>query len=90
MYLTFPIYTELSAETISNYKMGGTPRTLVVSPKGELLKSWFGAYGGKLQQEVEEYFSIKLPGIAEVNDNEKKDSQGCETCDQEGSPKPDH
>lgn len=75
---TLPVYTELSAETIAAYKMGGTPRTLVVSSKGELVKNWFGAYGSDLKKEVEAYFKLTLPGITESGSNEKE--KECETC----------
>lgn len=76
----FPVYTELSAETISAYKMGGTPRTLVVSSKGELIKTWFGAYGSDLKKDVEAYFKLTLPGITELGTTEKDKDKECETC----------
>jgi peroxiredoxin len=77
---TFPVYTELSAETISAYKMGGTPRTLVISSKGELVRNWFGAYGSDLKEEVEAYFKLNLPGITESGSNEKEKGKECEAC----------
>jgi peroxiredoxin len=76
--LDFPIYTDLTGESALLYK-GGTPRTLVLSPDGTILKSWFGAYTGDLQREVEEYFETPLPGIPH---NELKETEnGKSACD---------
>jgi len=76
--LDFPIYTDLTGESALLYK-GGTPRTLVLSPGGTILKSWFGAYTGDLQREVEEYFETPLPGVSY---NESKETEnGKSACD---------
>lgn len=84
--LSFSVYCEASAEAISAYKMGGTPRTLVVSTEGRILKNWFGAYRGNLKREVEEYFKVSLPGVIE-DDREKKENKGaCETCNDKSAP----
>jgi peroxiredoxin len=81
--LVFPIYTDLTGNSASAYK-GGTPRTLVVSPGGTILKSWFGAYTGELQREVEEYFKIRLPGVVEAEpQGGENNKSGCKTCDEE-------
>jgi hypothetical protein len=45
------------------YKLGGTPQTIVVSPQGQVTRIWSGAFAEDLQREVEDYFSVKLPGI---------------------------
>jgi hypothetical protein len=63
-HLKFPVYTRLTAETIQALKLGGTPQTIVVSPEGEVLKVWPGAYSENLQTEVEAYFGIQLPGLS--------------------------
>ncbi len=81
--LDFPIYTDPIGVTALAYK-GGTPRTLVVSSEGRILESWFGAYTGEIQQQVEEYFKTRLPGVAgdEQKENAGARSRGaCETCD---------
>ena len=61
--LQFPIYTDLPFLTMREYKPGGTPQTLVVTPKGQVIRIWSGAFAEDLQREVEDYFSVKLPGI---------------------------
>lgn len=79
--IDFPVYTDLTGESILAYK-GGTPRTLVVSHDGIILKSWFGAFTGDLEREVEEYFKTDLPGVEENEPKENAKGQGaCETCD---------
>jgi hypothetical protein len=61
--LEFPIYTDLPILTMREYKLGGTPQTIVVSPQGQVTRIWSGAFAEDLQREVEDYFSMKLPGI---------------------------
>jgi peroxiredoxin len=61
--LEFPIYTDLPILTMREYKLGGTPQTIVVSPQGQVMKMWSGAFAEDLQKEVEDYFKVKLPGI---------------------------
>jgi peroxiredoxin len=61
--LEFPIYTDLPILAMREYKLGGTPQTLVVTPKGQVTRIWSGAFAEDLQKEVEDYFSVKLPGI---------------------------
>ncbi len=59
-----PVYRLLST-------MGGplglhiAPETVVVSPGGTVLEDWVGAYTGQVLAEVESYFGVKLPGIAQ-------------------------
>ena len=61
--LEFPVYTDLPLLPMKQYKLGGTPQTIVVSPKGEVLKVWSGAFAENLQKDVESYFGVTLPGI---------------------------
>lgn len=61
--LEFPIYTDLPILTMRDYKLGGTPETIVVSPQGQVTRIWSGAFAEELQKEVENYFSVKLPGL---------------------------
>ena len=61
--LEFPIYTDLPIVTMREYKLSGTPETIVVSPQGQVTRIWSGAFAEDLQREVEDYFSVKLPGI---------------------------
>jgi peroxiredoxin len=62
---TFPVYTDISADTLRSYKLGGTPQTLVISSKGNVIKCWTGAYVGSLQNEIERYFDVNLPGVSQ-------------------------
>lgn len=43
--------------------MGGTPQTIVVSPKGVVIANWSGAYLGKHKEAIEEFFKVDLPDI---------------------------
>jgi hypothetical protein len=67
--LPFPVYHSPPLEISRTYRFSRTPQTLVVSPKGQIIKSWSGAYGnlyGKnMQSEIEGFFQVKLPGIAQ-------------------------
>jgi len=62
----FPVVAGVSESLQAAYKFGGTPETILVSPQGKVVKVWPGAYMGALQREVEEYFKVKLPGLAPV------------------------
>lgn len=62
--LNVPVFIDVSRETVAAYGLGSTPQTLVISPEGKVLKSWIGAYGGATQRDVEETFSLKLPGVS--------------------------
>lgn len=64
--LAEPIYGGIPDSEKLIYKLHGTPQTIVVSPEGKVLKHWKGAYSGNTQAEVEEYFHLRLPGLAEV------------------------
>jgi peroxiredoxin len=64
--LTLPVYSGLSPEAIRTYKLGGTPQTIVVSPKGKVLQHWAGAYVGDQKSQVEAYFHVSLPGLREL------------------------
>jgi hypothetical protein len=83
--IDFPTYSEAIGDSALAYN-GGTPRTLVVSSRGVILKNWFGAYTGNLQREVEEYFNVRLPGVepTQGKDTATSDNQ-CETCDGESA-----
>jgi hypothetical protein len=63
--------------------MGGTAQTLVMSPTGELLRNWFGAYTGNIQKELEEYFSVQLPGTSEAAPEDQQPASDCRTCEKQ-------
>jgi peroxiredoxin len=64
--IEFPVYSGLSEETRSAYKLGGTPETIVVSADGRILKTWMGTYSPNVLPEVEQYFNVRLPGLQEI------------------------
>ena len=59
--LGFPVYAMQPSDR--SRLRTGTPRTLIMSTDGKIIENWFGAYGGELQNKVEEYFQITLPGV---------------------------
>ena len=61
--LNIPVVHGLSDETVKKYKLGGTPQTIVVSPDGQLMKDWVGAFVGPQKSEIESFFHVSLPGI---------------------------
>lgn len=67
-HFKFPVYARLTAETIQSLGLGGTPQTIVVSPKGKILKVWTGAYVESLRSEVEAYFGTQLPGLTSASE----------------------
>jgi peroxiredoxin len=64
--LKLPVYSGLSSETLTTYKLGSTPQTIVVSPEGKVLQDWVGAYVGGQKSQVEAFFHVTLPGLREL------------------------
>ncbi len=64
--LKLPVYSSLSPETLKTYKLGSTPQTIVISPEGEVLQDWLGAYIGDQKSQVEAFFHVSLPGLKEL------------------------
>jgi peroxiredoxin len=62
----FPIYSVQSPENLASLDFRGTPQTIVVSPRGVILKNWAGAYMDSQSTDVESYFSVKLPGLLDA------------------------
>src|SRR5215831_6109168 len=58
-HISSPLYSDLQGNTLSAYKLGGTPQTIVVSPEGKVLKNWKGAYIDEGKEEVESYFGVR-------------------------------
>jgi peroxiredoxin len=63
--LTFPVYKGVSGEAMKRYRLGGVPQTIVIGDEGRVLASWSGAYSGETEDEVEGFFGVRLPGLAE-------------------------
>lgn len=61
--IEFPVYVRPIPSLIDAYGLGGTPQTIVVSPQGTVVKTWIGAYDGRVAREVEAFFGLQLPGL---------------------------
>ncbi len=61
--LGFEVYTGLDLETVRDYGFGGTPQTVVISREGIVEHVWAGAYGERVQREIEKTFGFALPGL---------------------------
>ena len=61
--LSFPVYTNLTSESIEMLGLGSTPQMIVVSAEGRVIKNWVGAFGGAVQPQVEDFFNVQLPGL---------------------------
>jgi peroxiredoxin len=59
------VVTDDDADIRRTLKLTGTPETILVSPSGRVVKNWEGAYSGATQREIESYFGVRLPGIAQ-------------------------
>jgi len=57
------VYVDPTAETRNAYGFGPTPQTVVVDSNGKIVKSWPGAYTGKLLPEVSSTLGVRLPGV---------------------------
>ncbi len=59
--LPMQVIADIPPSTVMDYRLGGTPQTIVVSREGRVLKNWRGAYGGPVKAEVESFFGVHLP-----------------------------
>jgi len=63
---SYPIYL-LSETTRTAYHLRTYPTTLVVDKAGVVQRAWPGAYvPGRRQSEVEEFFTLRLPGLVDL------------------------
>ena len=60
--------TDASRSLRLEYKLVGTPQTIVISRDGRVIKNWQGAYTGDLKSEVERFFGVQLPDLLVDND----------------------
>ncbi|MEM7583644.1 MAG: redoxin domain-containing protein [Acidobacteriota bacterium] len=49
------------------YRLYDTPQTIVIDSNGVVEKIWLGALGGRVQQDVEAYFALALPGVSDLS-----------------------
>jgi hypothetical protein len=61
--LSFQVYKEPDPRSIIDFKLSGTPQTLVISQDGKIVKNWYGAYSGDQKMDVEKFFGTSLPGV---------------------------
>jgi peroxiredoxin len=62
--LPFPVVTDLDPSTVSAYRFGGTPQTIVVSTSGTVLDTWLGAFQADQKTQIERFFGVSLPEVA--------------------------
>src|ERR1700682_6052509 len=61
-HVNFPLYS-IDEKTANEYRLSGTPATLLISPKGVLIKKWVGAFSPSLLVDIERVLHLKLPGL---------------------------
>lgn len=61
--LPFTCLTGVRVEALRRLHIGGTPRTIVVSRDGVVMRDWVGAYTDATLREVEQAFGVTLPGL---------------------------
>jgi hypothetical protein len=59
----FDMVWNFSQDVRSAYRLRGTPMTIVVGTDGKVLKAWSGAFQGQVEQEIERFFNVELPGL---------------------------
>ena len=62
--LPFPVVTDLDPSTVSAYRFGGTPQTIVVSTSGTVLDTWHGAFQADQKTQIERFFGTSMPEVA--------------------------
>lgn len=63
--IQFPVYHSPTKDVFLSYKLGSTPQTIVVSNDGKILANWKGAYSKQERVNIEGFFDVHLPGVAE-------------------------
>lgn len=61
--LPFEVVTDLDAATVESYKLGGTPRTLIVNPEGVIEENFVGAWTARMGVLVGARFGVDLPAV---------------------------
>lgn len=62
--IDIPVFLNPAEQSRSQYRLGPTPQTIVVSSDGKVIQNWVGAYTGAQQADVEKFFGVNLPGLA--------------------------
>jgi hypothetical protein len=58
------VVSEVPQVLRDTYHFSGTPEIIVLSKEGRVMAEWSGALQGKKMTEAEQFFGVKLPGIA--------------------------
>lgn len=61
--LPFTCLTGVPVEELRRLHLGGTPRTIVMSRDGRVVRDWVGAYTEATLKEIEQFFGVRLPGL---------------------------
>ena len=64
--LSIPVYHSPAASAKRKYGFRVTPETWVIGSSGKVTKHWAGAWMDTNQRDIEQYFGITLPGVADV------------------------
>jgi hypothetical protein len=59
------VITDDRADIRRVLRLHGTPQTLVIDHAGRVLKNWSGAYVGSTKAEIQNYFHVNIPELAE-------------------------
>ena len=60
--VTFPMYS-VHPEAAKLYRLNGTPASVLISRRGNLVKRWDGAYTPSMLTDIERTLSVVLPGL---------------------------
>jgi peroxiredoxin len=72
-HLRWTVLTNVSSSTMTSYRLGVTPQTIVVGPNGVVLHSWTGAYSPPTVSEIQKTLAVRLPGLSESHQNTDRD-----------------
>jgi hypothetical protein len=61
--LSFTVYKNPDERSVSDFRLRGTPVTLVISQDGKVVKNWYGAFAGNQKRDIENFFGVNLPGV---------------------------
>jgi hypothetical protein len=62
-----PIIAEVNPKSRVSYEMNVTPQTILINSDGKVEKLWIGVLSLDERNEVEQFFSLKLPEITLSN-----------------------
>ena len=65
MTLPFPTIRAIAEKDLRAYKLRSTPTTIVIGPGGKVLGVWEGAYGNQAKGDIEKFFGVSLPPLAD-------------------------